>query len=581
MRGARIALKPYLQTIAGYCDTLSNEELTDIIIGLAKDVPTSGRVEFLKRIESNLPGRTEAIIPEAGPVERILNDIHAFRESVEERIESIEEGTYWDDPDRFGDDLDYDQYDDDSPDYVSADQIEGLESFFDDAEDLFLNGRLQEARSVYAALFGLINDIEDEIFFSLSPERDIREARARYCRCVYETSDQDKQLDEFVAAMELDRIDPYNKDEYDEQYPMLQDVIDAGPGEMHDLESFLPAWKEVLTDKGLKCRPAVLLLETVHRMEGIGGVSRLARKWKNTQPQGYLFWLDILEKKKDQKGIIAVSMEGLRRLTEGKFRERVSQYMIDAAKELNDAKNVLLGKRERFNSYMSDQNLLDLVAEATRQNARDKEIDAVIESFKGRKLLDEERDLCVKALLLSGKLETAVSMAKNEKAVGWSGRSSAGVVFGAVLSVLAGHSEKATTIKTVLRGYANNVSVYSQRFSVDEATTTSFYDEIIKGLKQEKNIEALAAQSLPWAEKIGGKRIDHIVSNKHRGAYERAAQVLSSLAETYMAMGERSKAEKILRKYYYEKYNRFSAFRSEVKAVTRDSDLLRDCDFLS
>ena len=49
MREAKIALRPYLDSIAGYCDTLSNNELTDIIIGLAKDVPTSGRVEFLKK----------------------------------------------------------------------------------------------------------------------------------------------------------------------------------------------------------------------------------------------------------------------------------------------------------------------------------------------------------------------------------------------------------------------------------------------------------------------------------------------------------------------------------------------------
>ena len=171
-------------------------------------------------------------------------------------------------------------------------------------------------------------------------------------------------------------------------------------------------------------------------------------------------------------------------------------------------------------------------------------------------------------------------MAKNEKSVGWSYGSSAGVVFGSVLSALADHPEKAGAIKTLLRGYANSVSVYSGRFSTDEPTNTSFYDEIVKGLKQKKNIESQATESLSWAEKIGKKRIDHIVSNKHRGAYERAAQVLGSLAEAYMAMGEKGKASKILRQYYSEKYNRFSAFRREVKAVVMDSDLLRNSGVL-
>jgi hypothetical protein len=46
----------------------------------------------------------------------------------------------------------------------------------------------------------------------------------------------------------------------------------------------------------IDAKPGVMQdLETVHRLEGISGVSRLARKWKNSQPQGYLFWLNILK----------------------------------------------------------------------------------------------------------------------------------------------------------------------------------------------------------------------------------------------------------------------------------------------
>jgi hypothetical protein len=577
MRGTKIALKPYLDRISGYCDSLSNDELTDIIIGLAKDVPTSGRVEFLKKIESYLQGRKSAVVLEVGPVEQILDEIEALKESIEERIASIEDGTYWDSQGGWEDD----GYDDDYPDYVDADQVQELESFFDDAENLFMNDRLEDAKSVYGALFCLINDIEKDAYFSLGPENDIRESRARYCRCVYETSDPDMRLDEFVEAMEIDASDPHDENEYNEDYPMMQDVIDARPGEMGGLESFLPAWKKVLTAKGKKARPAVLLLETVNCLEGVIGVSKLARKWKNTQPQGYLFWLEVLRKKNDQKGVIRVSKEALKALKKGRMRERVADFMMEAAESLNDAKHLLLAKHERFFSYTSDQNLLDLVAEATKQNRRDEELSAVIDSFKAEKPVYEEKDLYVKVLLMSGKLDRAVSETKNKKAVGWSASSSAGTVFAAVLSVLASHFEKATTIKTILRSYANSVSVYSGRFVIDEETSTSFYDEIVRGLKQKKNIEAMAAQSLSWAEKIGKKRIEHIVSNKYRGAYERAAQVLCSLAETHMAMGERKKAERILRRYYYEKYNRFSAFRSEVRAVIRGSDLLRESAFLS
>jgi len=516
-------------------------------------------------------------MPDTDPVEQILDDIEALKENIEERVRSIEDGSYWDDPDVWGDD----EYYEEEPDYISEDQDEELGSFFDDAESLFLDERLEDARKVYGALFNLIHDIKEEAYFSPPDEIDIREARSRYCRCVYETANTDRRLDEFIMAMEVDVSDPYNENEYDEGYPLIQDVIDAKPGEMADLESFLPAWGKALIKRGTKGRPAGLLLETVHRLEGINGVSRLAKEWKNSQPQGYLFWLNILKKENNQKEIIRVSREGLKALKEGKPRERVAEFMMDAAKELYDVEHILLGKRERFFSSMSDQNLLDLVDEATTQGTRDNELDTVIKFFEGRRAIDEGKELYARTLLMSGNLNSAFALAKNERGVGWSSGNNAGVVFGVVLSVIADHSEKAGTIKTLLKDYANKRAIYSERFSIDDGKGTSFYNEMIKGLTQNKEIKSQAAEYLSWAEEIGKGRIEHIVSNKHRRAYERAAQVLASLAEAYLVMGQKSKAANILHSYYNEKYNRFSAFRKEVKAVVKASDLLRNSGFLN
>ena len=171
MKKFKIALKPYLDTISGFCDSLSNEELKDIIISLSKDISTSGRVEFLEKIESCLPGRKSAIMPDTNTVEQILNDIEALRESIEERIESIENGSYWDDPDVWGED----GYFDEEPDYVSGDQVEALESLFDDAGSLFLDDRLEDARKVYGALFNMIDVIKEEAYYSPRDEIDIRE----------------------------------------------------------------------------------------------------------------------------------------------------------------------------------------------------------------------------------------------------------------------------------------------------------------------------------------------------------------------------------------------------------------------
>ena len=224
---------------------------------------------------------------------------------------------------------------------------------------------------------------------------------------------------------------------------------------------------------------------------------------------------------------------------------------------------------------------LDLVDEAIRHDARDRELDVVINHFKSHKSMDGDlKTLYVKTLLMAGQLDTAFAMTKKDKSVGWSYHNNAGVVFGSALSVFASHSEKAVIIKTLLKGYANQRSVYSESFLVDDEMGTSFYEEIINGLKQIKLTKAKRAEYFKWAEKIGKSRIEHIVSNKYRRAYERAAQVLGSLAEANAATGQKSKAVKILHKYYSEKYNRFSAFRREVKAVVMNSDLLKNSGFL-
>lgn len=575
MTKSKIALKPYLEKIEGYCGTLSKEEVTEILISLARDVPTAGRVDFLEKIESYLPDQRPVMTHAIDSVQEILNGIEALKESIEERIESIEDGSYWDDPDLWREDGYYDE----EPDDLSEDQDEELGSFFGDAESLFLSDRLEDARRVYGALFNVIDAIK-ESYYPDRDEIDIKEARARYCRSVYETSSKNKKFDAFIEAMQVDVSGLYDEKKYDPDYPLMQDVIDARPGEMEDLESFLPSWKKALMKKGIKGRPAVLLLEVVNRLEGISGVAQLARKWKEMQPQGYLFWLDLLKKEKDQNSLIRVSKEGLKALKEGGFREHVAEYMIEAAGDLHDAEHLLLGKRERFCSHMSDQNLLDLLDEATRQKRWDKEVDTIITLFKEHKSSHDKKELYVKALLMSGNLKEAVARAKKERSVGWSYGSVAGVAFGSVLSVLAGHSEKAGTIKSLLKGYANKRSVYSGRFTIDDGMGTSFYDEIIKGLKKKKEARSQATESLSWAEKIGNGRIDHIVSNKHRRAYGRAAQVLGSLAEVYLATGKKSQAVKLFHTYYNEKYKRFNAFRREVKTVVTGSDLLRGSSVL-
>ncbi|MCK5099592.1 MAG: hypothetical protein KAR45_15900, partial [Desulfobacteraceae bacterium] len=173
----RIALKPYLETITNDCSGLSKQELTEVILGLAKDELTSRRVPFLQKFQSLLPenGSKDTIVAD---VKTILNDIQALKESIVERIEAIENGDY-----EKLDDWDWENYhDDDEPDYINDEQMEDLAGLFHDVENLFLNDQIQDSRIVYEAVFNLKREIDINGFGLSELEVDFREERARHAR---------------------------------------------------------------------------------------------------------------------------------------------------------------------------------------------------------------------------------------------------------------------------------------------------------------------------------------------------------------------------------------------------------------
>ncbi|MEK7275337.1 MAG: hypothetical protein AAB110_08770 [Candidatus Desantisbacteria bacterium] len=566
---SKIALKPYLEIIKNHCEQLSNEELADVILRLAQEVPVGKRVSFLNKIESCLPGSPSIKKTDLNLREELLNNIAALKEEIEERIASIEDGSYGDDN---WDDRDYNE----DPEYITDDQISELDQFFLEVESFFLEDQLKTAREIYQHLFQIFNELEGiENSFSAKSSIDIREARARYCRSVYETSNGKQQIDEFFEAMNIHApMSHYDLNLSKESYPLMQDVIEAKRGDLKSWDSFLPAWKKALmgchTD-----RAEVLLMEAVNWLEGIEGVARLARNWKATQPRGYLFWIQSVAEKGDWTGILAIAQEALEALPKNGFRVQVSQYLIQAAQELGEEKLILHGKRERFFSSDKEQNLLGLLDEAIRQNLRTNELENALEFLQGHKRPENAgNELYVKVLLMSGKLIEAFCEGKKEEAVGWS-YGKAGIVFGSTLFVLTNYSKQAVTITKLLQQYAENRYPWDYPSAQNQEISTTVYKEILKGLEQFSPTESEKNEFLDWAAKIGCDRINHIVSNKHRAAYSKAAEILGALAECYLLLGDRNKAANILRDFYDIKFKHYRAFRDEVKQVVNSSELLK------
>jgi hypothetical protein len=566
----KMALKPYLEAVREHCETLSKEELIESMIELAQEASVGERSVFLDKIRAFAPA-SAAGSSKARPdfSEALLERIARLREEIEERIRSIEAGDYWEEPEHW----DYGGYDDEQPDYVTTEQAEELENLFLETGSLFLEGRLDTACRLYAALFQPFHEDEDLLPGYLDSV-DVREEKARYCRCVYETSDPKTRLEAFFdcmdvnAAMDDDRLELTS-----EPSPMLRDIIDSRPGQMPHWESFLPAWAKRLASCHTD-RAAMLCIEAVQMIEGIDGVSWLAKQWGSGQPRGYLFWIQCLEGEGDWNAMLDVCRETLDILPKCDFREQTARYLTRAATELGKPEYVLLGKRERFLSVPRERNLIALLDEAEKQNVRSRELDAVLASIKDiKKNQMASEDLLVKMLLMAGRVREAFEEGHLERSIGWSyGR--AGVLFACILSVLTGNSPRASVIRALLKEYSARHDAYGH--DDGEVGAKDFCTELLRGLESVKIAESEAKKYATWADRIGRDRVEAIVSEKHRGAYARAARVLGALTEFYVLSGERDKAVSLLHEFVFEKFPRHRAFRAEVKSVAAGSPLVKD-----
>lgn len=569
MTSKKIALKSYLKAISDECAPLSKQELTQVILGLAKDKSPADRIDFLAQFRSVLHGKTPK--PETQiDVAALVKDIRSLKEAVLERIDILDGGDYSELEDWDWEDAEWDEV----PEPVSDAQANALADFFDKAGDLFVDGDARDARQVYDALFDLVRDIRECEYVLPEFAMDLRTERARYARCVYETTGEENRLDDFADAMDLQAGRRFMRHRIDDAFPLLRDVMDTRDEPMADLASFYPVWRDLLSTQGTWGRPASLTAEATFLVDGFEGIAGLARAWGKDQPHGYLFWLEQLKQAELAGEITDVAREALDVLPGGEPRQNVSAYLVDAGAMLGDDARVLAGKREIFFSHPRDKHLLALMEEAQKQDKRDECLAKLLSFFQNLTAPDDaENSLRIKCLLMAGRLDDAWHIVKDAEGLGWSYGLNTGLVFSAALAASVNRIEDTPTVKNLLARYAEQGKGYTFHVSQEKAAgTICFETEIMAALKRTDPSEF--GQYAEWAIKKGKQRVDDIVSNKHRGAYDRAAMVLGAMAESLAATSRPDTARDLMIAYCKQKYPRHIAFRREVKKVIGNSKLL-------
>ena len=170
---------------------------------------------------------------------------------------------------------------------------------------------------------------------------------------------------------------------------------------------------------------------------------------------------------------------------------------------------------------------------------------------------------------MAGRIEETFEMAQSCHPVGWSyGDNPAGLCFSGILSFHGRERlEQLPEICGMLRSYSARCDLEYDPSDMHNGTgPETMFGEIQKGIEAAVLSPHQHAMYLKWAQNIGTKRIDHIVSNKHRGAYRRAAQVLVALYELYLFDGDREGARQLI-ETYRNRYNRHRAFKGELDSV--------------
>ncbi len=565
MKTTKPALRPYLEIIEKECQSLDKDSLVHLIIALAKQIDAEKRNDFLQVFHSSLPNREQQTTqPSSIPITKLLAEIEGLHQEIEARIESIEDGTYWEDPD---DDWDDSYYHDEDPDLLNEFQKEALADFFSEADHYFLHGEKKEARDIYNALFTLVSDAEEYGYSLPDFNVDLREAGARFVRCVYELSSGKERLDNMLEIMTEDQLSVP---------PLLLDIIDAETGDLDDFDDFLSSWRTALAEYDFRVeREADLLLEATFLQNGSKAVGELARSWKMEQPRGYLYWLHGLKKEENWEALRDISNEALTLLPYGRAREKAAHYLVEAGKQLAEDKMILTGYREQFKSEPRTSRLLNLVTEANRQQLRGKELEKICTFLSEKEQTFGEKKLLIKSLLMAGEIDRAFTLCKQDKAVGWSSGDGTGLLYGAVLYLLSVCDASCTTINNLMEYYTESDRIYFDSYGDRSVESdTSDLKEILLGLQNIDTSSLNLEHYRKWVWDIGQKRVNHIVSNTHRGAYERAAMTLCSLAESLAVGGDKDGAQSLLREYCRVRYNRHSAFRREMRGIVSKSQVL-------
>jgi tetratricopeptide (TPR) repeat protein len=564
-----LSLQAFWDVLEQRLTACSAEELRAIVRALAQATPATERQVFLER----LPPLTAAgaVIPPESPSEALLADIAALADELQA---ATAEAEGWDE---------YHEEDSLGPYAVF---VEPLTALFDRAAAAFDASEVTLARTAYRRLFEMLS-YEDDYGRGVRAEDlqgvILRAAFARYLRAVYDTeSSAPRPAVLFESMLQV-------RSWLASLRPMLEDLRQITSQPLPDQEQFLLAWIAFLRTQSSREADA-WLREAVRLSQGTMGLEALARAEGVQRPRVYLDWCAALAAEGKPQAVLAAAREALQTLPSLlPIRAAVADYLCTAATHLHDTAALRAGRWEAFVAKPTLARLLDVwevTSEGTERTMRMSQAAQHVQQALANPpaqvphaWVDDietpvwpDKSVLAHAHLLAGDWDAAYHLAVSEQVLGWSSsHNTQGLVVSCCLVQMSGvvPGELPPNLAQLWHWELQNSTGFVSWYGADAGEASLLirlqhaYTERLPeiSLTSDQQTELLA-----WCLDVAQRRIDAIVSNQHRGSYDKAALLLASCTELLRLLGKAQEARALLDDVH-QRFRRHRAFQAELQTA--------------
>jgi hypothetical protein len=582
MSREKMPLKTFWESVEQRLTACSADELRAIVRAMAQEALPLERQAFLDKLKPKK--ETAAAVQKALRQDKLLAEID---DCIRELKAAMEGADY--EEDDYGWRDDYDDEDSLGPYEKFVDSLTGL---FDRTQAAFDYGNFSLARTAYQKLFEKALQLEDDYGRGVRAEDltevDVDESCARYLRAVYEIESPAARPAKLFAQMQKAQAWLM------QERPMLETLIQISPAPLPQQDQFFQGWIAFLRKQKGKEADA-WLREAIRLAQGVEGLAELARAEGKKRPRVYLDWFTALEAEDKPREVLAAAQAALKTLPDKlPIRAAIADHLCTAAAKLNETETLRAGRWEAFRIAPTLSRLLDLweaAPEGKEQTALMRQAADHIQDYLAHPPRESdimastwneddnednlespvwiEKSVLAHAYLLAEEVDAVYQLAASENVLGWSSDDNPqGLVVPFFLAQLAEKAPNAfpPNLKQLWQqGLQTSIGFeWAEAESGLQKRLERIYAELLSRLSLSKEQQKTL---LAWCLNVAKQRTEAIVSDKHRGSYDKAARLIGACAEVLRLRGEPAAADTLLEKIR-ERFPRHRAFLAELDTAT-------------